>query len=96
MPLVATRRGQAADHLLDHGGIETAGRQVVEEKERPGALDQDVVDAVVHQVLANRVVGGAEKGNLELGAHPIGRGHKDRLPQAAVRHVEKAPEGAQI
>ena len=51
-PLRDARRRRSADHV----GLELAGGEIVEEEQRPRALDQDVVDAVVDQVLADGVV----------------------------------------
>ena len=57
------------------------GGQVVEEEERTRPLDQDVVDAMVDQVRADRVVLARRGSHLELGPHPVGTGHQDRFPQ---------------
>ncbi len=56
--------GDALDHLGEHVGIEHARGEVVQEEQRLGALDQDVVDAVVDQVPADRVVDPGEEGDL--------------------------------
>ena len=59
--------------------VELARRQVVEEEQRRRALHGDVVDAVVDQVLADRVVNAQLKGDLQLGAHAIGARHQHRV-----------------
>src|SRR4051812_20615893 len=40
----------------DYIRIELSGCDVIHEEERPGSLHQNVVDAVIHQVAANRIV----------------------------------------
>ena len=47
-------------------GDKLAGRQVVEEEQRRRALNQDVVDAVVHEVRADRVVPPVMNATLSL------------------------------
>ena len=66
--------------------------QVVEEEQRTGALHQDVVDAVVHQVLAHGVVTSRHEGELQLGADAVGRGHQHRLVALALRDAEQPAE----
>ena len=48
--------GNAADYGFDDVVFEPAGGEVIEEKEGGGALDGDVVDAVVDEVGADGVV----------------------------------------
>ena len=55
-PVFAAGLCHAADDLLGHFGRQPARGQVVEEEQRTGALHQDVVDAVVHQILAHGVM----------------------------------------
>ena len=50
--------GEAGDYGFGDFGVELAAGEVVEEEERGGALDGDVVDAVVHQVGTDTVSGG--------------------------------------
>ena len=68
--------------------------EIVQEKQRPRALHRDVVDAVVHQILAHRVVPSGEKRDLELGADAVGRTHQHRLAEAG--QLERGAEGADI
>src|SRR6476659_10557795 len=44
------RLGNTANNLLGHGGVQPAGREVIEKEQRLGALHQDVADAVVGEV----------------------------------------------
>ena len=54
--VLAAGLGEAFDDLHGHIRIEPAGGEVVEEEERLGALDEDVVDAVIDEVDADRAV----------------------------------------
>ena len=83
--------GQPGDHVLGHLGIQLAGGQVVQKKERRSALHGDVVDAVVHQVGAHGVVQAQREGDLQLGAHAVGGADQDRLlPALRVHPVQRA------
>ena len=41
-------------------------------------MHRDIVHAVIHQILPDRVVAAGEKRDLELGAHAVGRGNQHR------------------
>ena len=70
---------EALDDGLDRCRlVELAGGEVVEEEERRGALDGDVVDAVVDEVLADGVVDAELEGDFELGAYAVGRRRRGR------------------
>ena len=73
---------QPLDDLGDDLRLEPAGRDVVEEEERARPLDQDVVDAVRHQVVADRPVDSRGEGDLELGPDSVAAGDEDRLARA--------------
>src|SRR3989454_12101537 len=75
-------------------GLERAGRDVVEERERPRAVDEDVVHAVVHEVLAHCVVDAGARGDQHLGADAVGGEHEDR-PLVARRQPDHPTERAQ-
>ena len=77
-------------------GESRAGRQVVEEEQRLGALHQDVVDAVVHQVDADGVVPARQEGHLQLGADAVGAGHQNRLTKTAGFELEQPTERADV
>ena len=62
------------------------------EKQRTGALDQDVVDAVVHQVLPHGVVAARHEGELQFGADAVGRCHQHRLVAFALGDAEQPAE----
>ena len=71
--------GEAADDLAGDFGVELAGREVVEKEDRFGALYGDVVDAVVDQALADRVMHVHREGDVELGAHAVGGADQHRV-----------------
>ena len=57
--------------------IEAAGGQVVEEEEGSGSLNENVIDAMIHQVLADGPVPVGQDGDIELGSHTVGARHQD-------------------
>ena len=75
-------------------GSRRPSRDVVEEEQRPRALHQDVVDAVVDEVVAHRVVAPGQEGEFELGTDAVRAGHQDRALQPR-GHAEEPAEGAQ-
>jgi hypothetical protein len=58
----------------EHGLVDLAHRDVVEEEERRGAGDDEVVHAHRDEVDADRVVDAELAGELELGPHAVGAG----------------------
>src|SRR5439155_1657963 len=82
----ACRRGRtgaaAARHARDDRrgglGLELGGREVVEEREGTGAVRQDVVHTVVHEILPHRVVDPGARGDEHLGADSVGREDQHR------------------
>ena len=84
----------ARDPLHDVGHdlrIDDAARDVIEEEERLGALDEDVVHAVVHEILADRVVLLREKGDLELRPDAVDARNEHGALEPS-RHLEEAAE----
>ena len=81
----AARARNARDYARGGFGVQLAHRQVVKEKQRHGALNGDVIDAVIHQVLANRIVPTGGKRDLELGAHAVHGAHQNWLLEACQR-----------
>ena len=75
--------------------VELAGREVVEEEQRLGALHDDVVDAHRDEVDADRVVDAGLERDLELGADAVGAGDQDRVLEARRLEVEQPAEAAQ-
>ena len=79
----ATSQFATARHALDDSGrgghVELAAGEIIEEKQRLGALHQDVIDAHRDQVDADRVVPVQLERQLQLGAHAVGARHQHRL-----------------
>ena len=86
--------GDAGD---DRGGglrIELAAGEIVEEEQRLGALDHEVVDRHRHQVDADAAVQAGLDRDLDLGADAVGGGDQDRILEAGRLEVEQAAEAA--
>ena len=77
----------ALDHVGALLGGELAGAEVVEEEQRLGAHDRDVVHAHGDEVDADGVVPVRRERDLELGADAVGAGDEHRLP--VLLHVER-------
>ena len=73
-----------------HVGREPARREIVEEEERLGALHEDVVDAVVDEVLPDGVVAIGEERDLQLRADAVGARDEDRIAKPARLKSEQA------
>ena len=69
----------AADDRFGDLRRQPSGRQVIQEEERLGALHEDVVDAVIDEVGADRVVRPAMNATLQLGADAVGAGDENRI-----------------
>lgn len=85
---------ESADDLLHDVGVEEAGVEVVEEEEGHGALDGDVVDAVVDEIGADGGVEAELDGELELAADAVGGGDEDGVGEALGVELEEAGEAA--
>ena len=72
----------ALDHLLEDARVQLAHRNVVEEKKRLGALRENVVHAVVHDVRADRGMNACGAGNFQLRAHSVAARHQHRVAPA--------------
>ena len=75
-------------------GVEVSGGVIIEEEERLGALDDEVVDAHGDEVDADRVEEPGLDRELHLGADAVGGGHQDRVGIAGGLEVEQAAETA--
>ena len=84
----------ALDDLLDDHVFESAGGEVVEEEERGGPLDGDVVDAVVDEILADGVMDIEVECDLELGADAVGGGDEDGVGKLLQVEGEETAEAA--
>ena len=91
--IVPTRPGDAADNLFGHDRREAARGQIVEKEQGTGALDEDVVDAVIYQIDADRVVHAAHERDFELGAHAVSACDEHRVGHG-ITEGEQAAEGS--
>ena len=86
--------GDAADHRLGDLDAQLAGGVVVEEEQRLGARDDDVVGAHGDQVDADLVVPAGVDGQAQLGADAVGARHQHRPAIAIERHFHQRAEAA--
>ena len=87
----------ARDDRGDHLGHELTGGDVVQERDGRRAVDEDVVDAVVHQVLAHRVVNAGTDRHEHLRPHAVGGQDQDRAGEALrdAHHATESADGAE-
>ena len=76
--------------------VELAGREIVQEKQRLSALDDNVVDAHRDQVDADRVIDAALGGDLQLGADAVVRRNQDRIDKARRAKIEQSAKSAEL
>ena len=88
-PLFLQPRAMPDTTLAANSAFELAHREIVEEEKRPGALDGDVVYAVVYQIFANGVVTAGSKGDFQFGADAIGRADQYRIAPALERNSRR-------
>ena len=93
---LAAALGHPGKHCQDDLLVQPLLGQVVEEEERPGPLDDDVVDAHGHQIDAHRVVTAGQEGDLELCPHAVNRRDQDRLLDLGQIQGEKPSETADV
>src|SRR5205807_1029012 len=58
-------------------GLELPRRDVIEQRDRPRSVHQNVVHAVVHEILAHRIVNPGPGGDQHLGPDAVGREDED-------------------
>ena len=83
----------------DSGGnavLKMARCEVIQEKQRFGALHDEVIDAHRDQIDADRIMAVMVDGELDLGAHAIIARHQQRVFVACRARVKKAAKPAQI
>src|SRR5581483_11891361 len=95
-PVLAARARDAADDLLRDGGGQPAGGEVVEKEQRLGALDEDVVDAVVDEVGADRVVAPGHERHLQLRADAVGARYEHRILKVVAIEAEQPAERSDL
>ncbi len=74
-------------------GLELGGREVVEERERTGAVHQDIIHAMVHEVLAHGVVDPSTRRHQHFRADSVGR-EDQRRAVVPGRHSDHPAERA--
>ena len=94
--IFAAAGSDAFDDAPDCFRRETAGRNVIEKEKRTRALDQNVIDAVIHQIAANCIVSSRRERDLQFGAHTVGRSDQHRLPHVRKSTVEHAAKAADV
>ena len=88
--------GDTRDDRGDRFGLELADCHVIEEEQRLGAHDHDVVDAHGNEVLANGAVAVEQLGDRKLGAHAVGaRDEHGVFHVLEARHREARSESAE-
>src|SRR5690606_36798426 len=63
--------GESANDVLHHPWVDLTGGEVIQEVERLSAAHRTVVDAVIDEVTADRLVAPHTKRYLHLGPDPI-------------------------
>src|ERR1035441_665264 len=81
--LAATR--DACYNVATNLGVKLAYRKVIEEEERLGALNGNVVYTMVDQIFANGIVATGRKSDFQLSANAIGRADQHRISPALER-----------
>src|ERR1043165_8991820 len=94
--VLAAGAGGAAADVGHHRRPQFSGGEVVEKEQRPRALDEDVVDAVADEVVADGVVDLHRLRDAELRADAVGRGDEDRVFDAVELRAKEAAEGADV
>ena len=93
--VVPAGAGDPLNHTFNDPGMQLTGGKVVHEKQRKRALHEDVVDAVVDQVPADRVVDARLERDAQLGAHAVGTRNEQRFAPAPGVELKKRAEAAQ-
>src|ERR1043166_1809646 len=93
-PVLPAARGHAGDDRLDDHRIEHAKRDVIQEEQRTRALHEDVVHAVVHEVMTHGVVPPRLDRDFEFRPDAVGAGDEHRLRHVRgnAKHSTKAAE----
>lgn len=95
-PSTQTPLGDTLDDVGGDGHIQLAARKVVEEVERLGTLDDQVVDAHRDEIDTDGIVLAAIQRDPELGSDTIRSGDQDGIPEAGALQVERAAESADL
>src|SRR6185503_1742349 len=76
--------------------VKLAGSKIIQEKQRLGALNDNVVDAHRHQVNADGVIKAALDRDLHLCADAIVGGDQDRVDEPRRLEIEQSAETAKL
>ena len=87
--------GDAAHHQRRLGDVQPAGRIIIEEEQRLGTLDHEVVDAHRHQILADPFEPAGLARQQDFRADAIRGRHQQRVAIAAGGEIEQAAEAAE-
>ena len=74
--------------------IKLAASEIIEEKQRLGALHHEVVDRHGDKIDADGVVAGGFDGDFDFGADAVGCGDQDRIVKARGLEIEQPAEAA--
>ena len=92
---MATAFGDTCNHLARLLDVELAAGEVVQEKQRFGPLDNEIVHRHGDEIDADRVVLSRIDGHLELGPDPVTGCHQNGITETACREIEQAAESPQ-
>src|SRR6185436_2936894 len=84
------------NHVRDNFGLQFSGGDVVEKEKRAGALDQNVVNAMIHEIAPHGVVNSGDESNLQLCTDAIRRRNQHRMLQTRKRAVKHSPEASDL
>ena len=77
-------------------GRQPPRREVIEKEQRLGALDENVVDAVIDEIGADRVVAAGHERDLEFGPDAVGARDEDGVLKPVAVEAEQAAERSDV
>ena len=84
----------ARDDALRDAGLKFAAGEIVEKKQRLGALSQDIIGAHGDKIDTDRIVNARVEGEHQFCADAIRAGHKDGILPVFLLQVEQGAEAA--
>src|SRR5665213_994078 len=84
-------RGNAGNNRFDYFWLQFRERYVVQEEQRPRALNENIVDAVIDEIVTDSVVPVRFDGDPSLGANTICGGDKQGIRNVC-RHLEQTAD----
>src|SRR5205085_3363138 len=94
--VLAARARETLDDLDGDVRVEPTGGQVVEKEQGLRSLNEDVVDAVVDEIGADRAVDAAHERDPQLGADAVGAGDEDRIARPPITDVKEPAERSDL